>query len=75
MKGLCGLIAAILFSNIADEVNEEARRLHSEIIWTSEDDARVKREIDECMERGHAKFLAKSKRQREGKMPYSYRNN
>jgi hypothetical protein len=75
MNWLAKVIADLIYWSIADEVNEEAKRLHSEVIWTSEDDERVKKDIEGCMERGHAKFLAKSKGQKETKMKYSYRNN
>ena len=75
MKSLASFIAAILFSNIAGAVSEEVKKLHSEIIWTEKDDERVRRHIEECVARGHARFLAKSKRQKEGKVHYGYRNN
>ena len=75
MNWLAKVIADLIYWSIADEVDKEARKLHNEIIRTSEDDERVKRDIEGCMERGHAKFLAKSKGQKEEKIPYSYRNN
>jgi len=75
MKGLASFIAAILFSNIAGAVYEESKRLNAAIIWTQKDDERVKRDIEECMARGHARFLAREKAKGRREIQYSYRNN
>ena len=48
MSFLVNLLTNFLLSSVSDDINKEAKSLHSRALWTEDDDTRVKETIARC---------------------------